>query len=169
MRDPLFRGIANRVLQLVALYAPGETGFRPWLHRRRGVKLGPGVQVGIGALIETSHPELVEVGARSYIGIRTVMIAHFREGIRVDDEGKPYSIRIGEDVFIGPGSVILPNVSIGDGSVVAAGSVVSRSVPPMTMVQGNPAKPIAHCGVPLGVSTPPAEFFRRLKPIRGRE
>ena len=41
---------------------------------------------------------------------------------------------------------MLPNVVIGRGSVVAAGSVVTTSVPPMTLVQGNPAKPVAQVG-----------------------
>ena len=75
------------------------------------------------------------------------------------------SVRIADDVFVGPGAIIMPNVTIGAGAVVAAGSVVTRSVAPLTMVQGNPAKPIARCGIPLGLDTPVKEFYRRLTPI----
>ena len=64
--------------------------------------------------------------------------------------------------------IILPNVVIGRGAVVAAGSVVTRSVPPMTVVQGNPAVPVAQCGVPLGPDVTQKEFSRRLKPLTVR-
>jgi acetyltransferase-like isoleucine patch superfamily enzyme len=99
--------------------------------------------------------------------MRTTIIAHFRgewDAGLDGDEG--VTVRIEDDAFIGPGVIILPNVTIGHGAVVTAGSVVSRSVPPLTMVQGNPAKPVARCGVPLGMQTPLKEFYRRLRPIR---
>jgi acetyltransferase-like isoleucine patch superfamily enzyme len=60
-------------------------------------------------------------------------------------------VEIGDDVFVGPGVIIMPSVRIGNGAVVAAGSVVIRSVPDLTMVRGNPAEPIARCSVPLGL------------------
>jgi acetyltransferase-like isoleucine patch superfamily enzyme len=75
-------------------------------------------------------------------------------------------VRIEDDAFIGPAVVILPDVTIGAGAVVTAGSVVSRSVPPLTMVQGNPAKPVARSSIPLGLHTPLHEYYRQLKPIR---
>ena len=46
---------------------------------------------------------------------------------------------------------------------------MSAEAYPLTMVQGNPARPIAHCGVPLGLHTPINEFFRQLRPIRSRD
>jgi len=49
-------------------------------------------------------------------------------------------IRIGNDVWIGGGSIVLPGVSIGDGAVIGAGSVVTRDVAPRCIVAGNPAR-----------------------------
>lgn len=49
---------------------------------------------------------------------------------------------IGNDVWLGYNSLILPGVQIGDGAIIAAASVVTRDVPPYTIVGGNPAKPI---------------------------
>lgn len=49
-------------------------------------------------------------------------------------------ITVGNDVWIGGSCVILPGVTIGDHSVVAAGSVVTKDVPANTIVAGNPAK-----------------------------
>jgi hypothetical protein len=80
--------------------------------------------------------------------------------------GEFVSIRIEDDVYLGPGVIILPRVTIGRGAVVAAGSVVTRSVPPMTLVQGNPAKPVARCGIPLVANTDWNEFVCNLRPIR---
>lgn len=54
--------------------------------------------------------------------------------------GKP--VEIGENCWIGERAVILPGVTIGQWSVVAACSVVTKPVPPYTIVAGNPAKPI---------------------------
>lgn len=165
-----FVGARNRVLQVLALYAPGAATLRPALHRLRGVHIGPDVFIGTDAIIETAQPHLVSIGKGAVIGIRTVIIAHFRsEGAEAaaeaDPRGRP-TVRIEDDVFIGPGVIILPNVTIGRGAVVNAGSVVTRSVPALTMVQGNPAQPVARFGVPLGMHTPLKEFYRTLKPIK---
>jgi acetyltransferase-like isoleucine patch superfamily enzyme len=85
--------------------------------------------------------------------MRVTVIAHFRE---------TQGVTIEEDAFIGPGVLILPNVVIGRGAVVTAGSVVTKSVPPMIMVQGNPAVAIAKCGVPLTPEVSLKAFSRRL-------
>ncbi len=58
-----------------------------------------------------------------------------------DDEVRP--VTIGDNVWIGGGSIIFPGVTIGNGSVVAAGSVVTGDVPPNALVAGNPARRIA--------------------------
>jgi serine acetyltransferase len=153
----LLRGMYNRLLQALALYIPGGSSTRVWLHRLRGVRIGDGTFVSTAAILETERPDLVSIGERTSIGIRAVIVAHFWSQLGVE---------IGDDVFIGPGVVIMPNVSIGNGAVVTAGSVVTKSVPELTMVRGNPAEPVARCTVPLGVATPYEEFIRGLRPIR---
>ena len=163
-------GARNRVLQVLALYSPGGDTLRVALHRRRGVKIGRGTWIGFDTLIEPSYPHRVMIGDRVAIGIRVLILAHFahqgrnRESTSGEIDER-ISVRIEDDAFIGPGAIIMPNVTIGRGAVVAAGSVVTRSVAPLTMVQGNPAQPIARCGVPLGIDTPIKEFYRRLTPI----
>jgi acetyltransferase-like isoleucine patch superfamily enzyme len=49
-------------------------------------------------------------------------------------------VSIGPQCYIGANSTILPGVTIGDGSIVGAAAVVTRDVPPMTVVAGNPAR-----------------------------
>jgi acetyltransferase-like isoleucine patch superfamily enzyme len=149
-------GLKNRVLQNIARTAPGATGLRVKLHRWRGVHIEEGVWIGYDAIIETSHPDYVTIKAGAAIGIRAVIIAHFRE---------LHGVVIEEDASIGPGAIIMPNVTIGKGSVVTAGSVVTKSVPPMTVVQGNPAEPIARVGVPLKMNISLREFSKKLRPL----
>jgi acetyltransferase-like isoleucine patch superfamily enzyme len=164
------RGIRNRLFQIVALYAPGGDTLRVWLHRARGVKIGERSWVGLGVLIDPAYPHRVEIGDRVGLGIRCTIIAHFgHKGVDRRTRGPvtdDVSVRIEDDAFIGPGAVILEDVTIGSGAVVTAGSVVTRSVPPLTVVQGNPAKPVARCKVPLGLFTSLDEFIRGLRPIR---
>ena len=59
------------------------------------------------------------------------------------DESENY-INIGNDVWIGANSVILPGIHIGDGSIIAAGSVVTKNVPNYAIVAGNPARVIKY-------------------------
>jgi len=73
-----------------------------------------------------------------------------------------------EDATVGPGAIVLPNVTIGRGAIVTAGSVVTKSVPPKTMGQGNPAKPIAPVEIPLRLNVSLKEFAKGLRAIRDR-
>lgn len=155
--ESAFRGTLSRVLQLIAHYSPGARTLRAKLHRWRGVKIGKNVWIGYDCVLETSRPHLIQIDDNAELSVRVTLIAHFRGA-----EG----IHIGKNVFIGPGAIILPGVVIGEGAVVTAGSVVSSSVPPMTMVQGNPARPVATFGVPLVGDTPIKQFYRTLRPIK---
>ena len=166
IRDSRLVGVKNRLLQLLALYAPGAKTARVWLHRMRGVSIGDNVVIGIFALIENAYPRLVFIGNNVTIGWRSIIIAHFRDlTVQAIYSNQP-TVRIEDNVYIGPGVIVLPNVTIGHGAVVAAGSVVTRSVPPQTLVQGNPAKPIARCGVSLGRGVSYEHFLRHLTPIK---
>ena len=150
------RGSLGRILQILARSMPGAKTLRVMLHRARGVKIGKGVWIGYDVVLDTARPDLITIEDGVAISMRATIIAHFKEfrGVRIEREA-----------FIGPGAIILPNVVIGRGAVVAAGSVVSQSVPPMTVVQGNPAVPIARCGVAFRQDISLKKFSRNLKPL----
>jgi len=167
--DSVFGGMKNRLFQYLALYAPGYKTTRVWLHRMRGVAIGDNVSIGLSALIETAYPKLVSLGNNVSIGMRVVIIAHLRDSTAQARANHQQTVRIEDDAYIGPGVIILPNVTIGQGAVVSAGSVVSRSVPARTLVRGNPAVPIAHCGVSLGGGVSYEQFVRHLRPIKGAQ
>ena len=78
-------------------------------------------------------------------GITVTALNHnFAEkGLRIDEQGVSTTpVTIGDDIWIGANAVILPGVTIGNHSVVAAGAVVTKDVPPHTLVAGVPAKTI---------------------------
>jgi acetyltransferase-like isoleucine patch superfamily enzyme len=165
MRENLISAAKNRLLQGLARHSPGATSVRVLLHRLRGVRIGTGVFIGTDVLIETSQPHLVWIGNNVIVSIRSVIIAHFEphdaSGFTPGGDGP--TVRIDDDAFVGPGVIVLPNVHIGRGSVVAAGSVVTRSVPPHVMVQGNPARPVARCDRPLTKSQTMWQFASQVR------
>lgn len=167
--ERLFAGIRNRVLQLLARFLPGHSSLRVVLHHWRGVRIGTGVSIGYDVILETAYPEWISIGNNVQVGMRTMLIAHMTQMRNLPWDARTngfISIRIGDEVHLGPGVIILPRVTIGRGAVVAAGSVVTRSVPSMTLVQGNPAKPIARCGIPLVADTDWNTFVCSLRPLR---
>jgi acetyltransferase-like isoleucine patch superfamily enzyme len=151
----------QRGLHVLARLSPGAESLRVWLHRARGVKIDGKVFIGANVYIDDMVPQNVTIHDNSVIGISCIIIAHFR------GTGK---VEIGPDAFIGPNCVVLPNVRIGEGAVVAAGSVVTRDVPPYTFVGGVPdAKPIARVTKTLGRGKSMQAFQKGLRPIRDKE
>ena len=119
--------LLSRLAGKIAFVAPGGLSLRPWLQRVRGVAIGRNVWIAQFVYIDEIHPADVTIGDNCTIGLRTSIIAHFYSGPR-----RPVSngkVVIEKDVFIGPHCVILPNVRIGEGAVIRAGTVVSRNVP----------------------------------------
>lgn len=158
--DVSLASLRNRVFSLLARTLPGATTLRVRLHRARGVEIGERAFIGTDALIETSKPHKVSIGSDVVIGMRATIIAHFRE-VGAPEDARRHTVVIEDEAYIGPGAIVLPGVTVGQGAVVSAGSVVTRSIPPRTMAQGNPARPIARCDVPLGVRRTRLAEFRR--------
>jgi acetyltransferase-like isoleucine patch superfamily enzyme len=155
-----WRGLKNRILQAVAREAPGPGTTRVRLHRARGVNIGENVYVGYDVILETRFPELITIEDNAQLGVRVMILARFHEAAGVTIE---------RDAVLGPGVIVLPSVVVGHGAVVTAGSVVTRSIPPLTLAQGNPAVAVAKLTKPLchdTSETGTAEFYRSLRPLR---
>lgn len=116
---------------------------RGFLVRIWGMDIHPTAQLSLSAKLDRTFPIGVHVGAQSYIAFEARILCHDRT------RGLYLHTRIGENCFIGGRSLILPGVEIGDGCVVGAGSVVTKSVPARSVVAGNPAKVLRE-GIEVG-------------------
>ena len=115
-----------------------------------------GLRMGMNCIIFPSvdilsEPFLVELGDNVIIAGSVKLLTHdgspmiFREEI---GEKETYGkVKIGNNVFIGMNSVILPNVTIGNEVIVGAGSIVTRNIPSNSIVLGNPAKVLTKASV----------------------
>jgi acetyltransferase-like isoleucine patch superfamily enzyme len=160
MKEGPLRGFANRILQHLARILPGAQTLRVSRYNAPAeYRLGRTSGFGYDVILDTSRPFLITLEDACALSMRVTVVAHFRGST---------GIKIERDAFVGPGAIILPNVVVGRGAVVTAGSVVTRSVPPMTVVQGNPAVPVARCGIPLGPDITLKEFSQRLQLIAAR-
>lgn len=110
------------------------------------LSIGAGTQVAPFCFI-TSHPGGVDIGKDCLIGPSATLAGN---SYRYDDLDVPIrlqeqvsrGIRIGDNVWIAAGCVVLDGADIGSGTIVTPNSVVSGRVPPNSVVQGNPAKVI---------------------------
>ena len=121
--------------------------IRPKLWRMMGCKIGKDVFIGYEVLIDASNAHLIEVGDRAHITNRCLLLCHQRDlknYYRGDDSAKlPYKkgkIIIGKGVMIGMDTIIMPGVTIGDGSIIGAGSMVTKDIPSWKIATGRPAR-----------------------------
>lgn len=113
--------------------------------RSLGVKVGENVRFyGVNRNMFGSEPWLISIGNNCYITAGVKFINHdggtliLRKEVPNLEWTAP--IEIGNDVYIGVESIILPNVKIGNRCIIGAGSIVSRSVPDNCVYAGVPAK-----------------------------
>ena len=112
------------------------------LYRWRGMKVGRDVSVGLMAMFDVFFPEMITIGDNSVIGYNSTMLGHEF----MVKEWRRGPIVIGRNVVIGANTTILPGVTIGDGAVVSAMSLVNRDIPAGAFAGGVPARVIGWLG-----------------------
>jgi acetyltransferase-like isoleucine patch superfamily enzyme len=99
-----------------------------------GMSLDPTVRMSLTVKFDKTYPKGMHIGAETYVAFGAAILTHDRtRGVRRDTI-------VGKRCFIGARSMILPGVRIGDESIVAAGAIVTKDVPPRSIVAGNPAQ-----------------------------
>lgn len=156
--------ILRRLLGKLAYIAPGGYSLRPWLHRVRGVQIGKDVWISQRVFIDEVHPESVIINDNVGIGYGTIIFGHFYWG-NYEPGKKVGKVIIEKNVYIGPKCVILHDVNIGEGSVIAAGTVVSRNVPPGVLYGQPTPTPLARVTRPLIKGTEYKDFVLGLRKL----
>lgn len=109
---------------------------------KRGLTMGTNVKIMGGVIIDPSHCWHITIGNNVTFAPNVHVLAHDASTKTFLNYTKVANVHIGNDVFVGAGSIILPGVSIGDNVIIGAGSVVSRSIPAYSVAVGNPARVI---------------------------
>lgn len=142
----------RKTLKLLSKQMPGN-GLRCAMLRRCGYDIGRDVYVGEDLIIvdEPGDRGMVHVGDRVAIAPRVTLVVSSRPN---NSRIAPFApahhgpVVIEDDAWLGTGAVIMPNVTIGEGAVVGANSVVTRDVRPYTIVAGVPARELREVEVP---------------------
>ncbi|MGA2013307.1 MAG: acyltransferase [Solirubrobacteraceae bacterium] len=148
-RSPVLYSDGDAITIGPRLSVRGRT-TRAELGTNRGgtLTIGREVYINQGASLVASAS--ITIGDRVRIGDHAAIHDSDYHPVSADSPVRVSPIVVGDDVWIGRGALIMPGVHIGDGSVVAAGAVVTRSVPPRCLVAGVPAKVIRELDIPEG-------------------
>jgi len=108
----------------------------------RGLRIGNNFHNASGVIIDPSHCWHITIGNNVTFAPRVHVLAHDTSTKFFLGYTKVANVVIGDNVFIGAGTIILPGVVVGNNVIVGAGSVVSKSVPDNSVACGNPARVI---------------------------
>lgn len=123
--------------------------IRPWILRQVGCKVGKNTFIGSEIWIDRGHSDLITIEDHVHVTGRTVLLCHKKDlqnYFKGDDYAKlPYltgRIHLQRGCSTGTGTIIMPGVTIGEGAIVGAGSLVTKDIPAWTIAVGRPAKVI---------------------------
>jgi acetyltransferase-like isoleucine patch superfamily enzyme len=144
----IIKGVWTRFLSILTMFSfPYQVTV--FLHKMRGVKIGSQSHVARGVFLDDRNPNLIEIGKGVAITSGVMILCHqrdltnYKQGVYAMHcpfkEGK---VVIKDGAHIGIGAIIMPGVTIGEGAIIGAGAVVTRDIPPYSVVVGSPAKVI---------------------------
>jgi acetyltransferase-like isoleucine patch superfamily enzyme len=137
----------EKMLDWVLLEPIAPRKIRPFLVRKMGCHVGHHVFIGDYVRIDAGYANLIHIGDYSHITSGCRLLCHqrdlgnYKKGDNAANLGyKTGEIHIGKGVMIGMETMIMPGVTIGDGAIVGARSLVVKDIPPYSIAVGNPAK-----------------------------
>lgn len=135
---PFWKVVKNFIVIQLARYTP-FLGMKNWLYRTfLQMKVGKHTSFALMVMPDVMFPEKISVGRNTVIGYNTTILAHEY----LINEYRLGEVVIGDEVLIGANSTILPGLTIGNGAIVSAGTLVHKDVPEGAFVGGNPMRVI---------------------------
>jgi acetyltransferase-like isoleucine patch superfamily enzyme len=131
------RIVINYLVIYAGMHLP-SLSLKRRLFRCLGMRLGRDVTIASGVVLDYFFPELIEIGDHTIVGMDSMVLTHeflhdrFRHG----------RVRIGANCLVGARSTILAGVTLGDGTTIAAMSLVHRGTPAGTFAGGVPIRPL---------------------------
>lgn len=142
-----FHSIRNLIWKLAGLKlgknSTLHTGLR--VFDPRNIKIGQGTIIGYACFIDGR--DSVTIGSHTDIASEVMIYSSEHDINSPEFSATLAPVKIGDYVFIGPRSIILAGVTIGEGAIVGAGAVVTKDVEPYAIVGGVPAKVIGERGL----------------------
>ena len=104
------------------------------------VRFQKGKRFYSNSLVDTLVPEFVEIGDNFVSAPGSIILAHDSSTFLFTEKYRIESTKIGNNVFLGANSVVMPGITIGNNVIVGAGAIVTKDVKNDSVVAGNPAK-----------------------------
>jgi len=145
--ETLAKTLPRKLLRWLGSNHP-DNRTRKLFFRMTGVHIGKGTNITGGLVVNDGFSGLCSIGDRVSIATNVTLVVDSNpNNSRLQDHPyvvseliKTAAVIIEDDVWIGTNAIVLPGVRVGRGSIVGAGAVVVRDVPPMTVVAGVPAR-----------------------------
>jgi acetyltransferase-like isoleucine patch superfamily enzyme len=151
----------QKLLNLIAHHMI-HPGLRLWLYRQMGVNIGRDCVVEMYCNLDDQFPELISFDDHSGPSRYVTVVCHDDVAARtrsgsVTRHGYVAPVRMKSYSAVGVGSILLPGVTLHEGSFVGAGAVVTKDVPPYSVAVGVPARVIKNLDSPDAAPTQPAQ------------
>jgi acetyltransferase-like isoleucine patch superfamily enzyme len=145
LKKPWFWFIATRFRNSVILHRFFISRVRIW--RMTGCHIGKNVRIGLDVYYDVDNAGLIHIEDNVWIASRCLLLCHRRD-MKQYYKGDEYMdlpymrapVTLKKGCCISMDSIVFPGVTVGEGAVVGAGSVVVKDVPAWSVVAGNPAK-----------------------------
>ncbi len=128
----------KKLIRIFLEYLRGEPQHLDKLIKR-GLRVGKNFNRMGGVIIDPYHCYHITIGDNVTLAPRVHILAHDASTWHFLGKTRAANVVIGNDVFVGAGSIILPGVHIGNRVVIGAGSVVTKDIPDDSVAVGNPA------------------------------
>lgn len=129
----------KKLIRKILAYLRGEPQNIEMLYKR-GLRVGKNFYRGPGVIIDPMHCYHITIGDNVVLAPRVHILAHDSSTGIFIGKTRAANVMIGNDVFVGAGSIILPGVHIGSRVIIGAGSIVTKDIPDNSVAAGNPAK-----------------------------